>query len=97
MEEVRENIVEVEEQEREATSSGVGAAPKRKRRSIAWDRFNIISESLNGTSVEFANCKYCATKYRYSSNGSTGNLINHVKKKHPNILLTAAGSAEENN
>lgn len=76
-----------------------GAIAKRKRRSTAWDHFHIVSGTVKGNSVEFAQCNYCTTKYQYSGkgvNGSTGNLKNHLKKKHPDKEVNTAENLENN-
>ena len=72
-----------------------GPIAKKKRRSTAWNHFNIVAGKVNDKDVDFAQCNYCTKKYQYSGkgvNGSTGNLMNHLKNKHPDVQLNAEGS-----
>ncbi|KAG4066329.1 hypothetical protein HA402_000553 [Bradysia odoriphaga] len=71
----------------EDDSSSNGPAKKKKRYSPVWNHFSI---EIKDEKTEFANCNYCPKKYPLSgkSNGSTSNLIRHLKSVHPEITIS---------
>lgn len=51
-----------------------------RKRSVIWNHFSIISDTI-------AKCSYCMQTIKYTG-GSTGNLMRHLKTKHVTIQLT---------
>ncbi|KAM3370303.1 hypothetical protein ACQJBY_017914 [Aegilops geniculata] len=56
----------------------------KKRRSKAWDDFEVIEEDENGQPIK-ARCKYCSTKIKCGMKTGTAGMLNHSKicKKKP--------------
>lgn len=50
-----------------------------KKRSNVWHHYSILQNNL-------AKCNICCDKISFSG-GSTGNLLRHLKTKHPTVPL----------
>lgn len=61
-----------------SSSNGVNVAMSKKRSNV-WHHFTIESNST-------AKCNYCSEKKSFNG-GSTGNLLRHIKTKHPTVPL----------
>lgn len=62
--------------------------PGPKRKSLVWD---VFESPVSGRVV----CKQCSDSFKYSGNTTT--LLNHIKKKHPNVDMEESQSSSSTN
>ncbi|KAJ6636944.1 Zinc finger BED domain-containing protein DAYSLEEPER, partial [Pseudolycoriella hygida] len=77
------NVIGAEDDVVVIASTSNGPAKKRKRYSTVWNHFDTSNDDTD----EWANCKYCGKRYPLSgkTNGSTSNMIRHLKHTHPDV------------
>ncbi|KAJ6649066.1 putative AC transposase, partial [Pseudolycoriella hygida] len=71
---------QLEDKDETSGSSANVPQKKKKRYSPMWNHYTIIVDDSDAKN-EWANCNYC------SNNGSTSNLIRHLKHAHPGVVI----------
>ncbi|KAJ6643914.1 putative AC transposase [Pseudolycoriella hygida] len=79
---------QLEDKDETSGSSANVPQKKKKRYSPMWNHYTIIVDDSDAKN-EWANCNYCSKKYPIygKSNGSTSNLIRHLKHAHPGAVI----------
>lgn len=90
----------------------ISGQDKTLQRSVVWEHYRQVTETIKDTTVEFGYCNYCPKKYKYCERGasksskkglkrgvssSTGNMLKHLREKHQDLQLNIKeGNTSEN-